>query len=90
MDEGRAFEGDRAPEGEALQSAHAVRDRCQAVSAEARAGKLEHWTVDEAALPRVVERVLHVIAEKYPDARAIPYLVGGGISRWAGSIAYPF
>jgi hypothetical protein len=57
--------------------ARAVREQSEAVFAEALAGRLAHWRLDLGAMPGVVERVLGLIAESYPDPSAIPYH-----SRW--------
>jgi hypothetical protein len=58
-------------------AAEAVRAGCERVFSEACAGRLEHWTLHLAALPAVVERVVALIAEAYPDPSTIPYH-----SRW--------
>lgn len=54
-----------------------MRERCEAVYAEGLAGRLEHWRIDLGAMAHVIDRVLRVTAEAYPDPRAIPYH-----SRW--------
>ena len=51
----------------------AVRARASEVLSAARSGQLEHFRLNEAALPSVVERVLAVTRELYPDVRQIPY-----------------
>lgn len=68
MSEGRTGEGRAAAE---------VRARCEKVFSEGCAGRLAHWMLRLSALPAVVERVVGLIAESYPDPRAIPYH-----SRW--------
>lgn len=72
-----------------LRSPRAIRDRCEALYALALAGKLEHFAVDEARLDGVVDRVLDVTRELYPDLSRIPYhgrfrhFSAGGIDRLA-------
>lgn len=51
----------------------AIRARADEVLVAARAGQLEHFRLHEAALPAVVERVIRVTRELYPNPRAIPY-----------------
>jgi Protein of unknown function (DUF1688) len=56
-----------------LRTPRAIRERSEALYVLARDGKLEHFALDEAALDAVVERVLRVTRELYPDLRKIPY-----------------
>ncbi len=65
------------PRGDTLQSARAVRERCEVVYAEGLAGRIAHWRIDEGALPSVVDRVVEVTSAAFSDVRAIPYH-----SRW--------
>lgn len=51
----------------------AIRAKAGEVLAAARAGKLAHFRLNEAALPAVAERVIAVTRELYPDVEAIPY-----------------
>ena len=72
-----------------LLSARAVREQAQAIFAATLRGDSEHFTIDERALPRVVERVARVTQANYPDFGAIPYhsrlrhFGVGGVDRWA-------
>jgi hypothetical protein len=72
-----------------LCTARAVRERSEALYALAAARKLEHFALDEARLDAVVERVLAVTRELYPDWRQIPYhgrfrhFGAGGVDRLA-------
>ena len=60
----------------ALRSTQAVRARAQALLARARAGQSVHFTLNDAALAPVAERVAHTTRSRYPDLN-IPYH-----SRW--------
>jgi hypothetical protein len=78
MSETQRSEGQRAARDVAsATSAEAVRARCETVFSEACARRLAHWTLHLGALPSVVERVVALIVEAYPDPSAIPYH-----SRW--------
>jgi hypothetical protein len=59
-----------------LLSAAAVRARAQAMLDQARAGRLAHFTLDEAKLDFVADTVIAITREHYPDLR-VPYH-----SRW--------
>jgi hypothetical protein len=83
-------EGPRAARDVAFATAaEAVRARCETVFSEACAGHLAHWTLHLGALSSVVERVVALIVETYPDPSAIPYhsrwrhFGAGGIDRAA-------
>ncbi|MEI9952513.1 MAG: URC4/urg3 family protein [Pseudomonadota bacterium] len=67
-----ASESERA-EFEYLQTPHAIRERCERVFELARAGKLEHWLLDESKLPEVAARVAALTQQNYPDLTRIPY-----------------
>lgn len=67
-----AATGDGA-EYDYLLTTAAVRARAADVLESARRGELAHFHLDEGLLPSVVERVLAVTAELYPDVRRIPY-----------------
>ena len=67
-----APESERA-EYEYLQTPRAIRERCERVYELARAGQLEHFTLDESRLPEVAERVLTLTRALYPDLSRIPY-----------------
>lgn len=56
-----------------LKTPQAIRERAEQMYALGRAGKLEHFAIDEARLPSVAERVLSVTRAAYPDVRTIPY-----------------
>ena len=60
-----------------LRTPGAVRARAAEVLALAEAGRLAHFTLDAAALPAVVDRVLALIRARYPGPQQIPYH-----SRW--------
>lgn len=60
-------------EYEYLQTPVAIRERCERVFAAARAGELEHWTLDESKLVDVAERVAELTRQNYPDLTRIPY-----------------
>lgn len=62
-----------AAEYEYLQSPRAIRERAAIVLAAARRHQLAHFRLNEARLPAVVERVLAVTRQAYPDVSAIPY-----------------
>ena len=72
-----------------LRSPRAVRERCQALYDLALAGKLEHFAVNEGRLDGVVELVLEVTRELYPELSRIPYhgrfrhFGAGGVDRLA-------
>jgi hypothetical protein len=72
-----------------LRSPRAIRDRCEVLYGLALAGKLEHFGVDEDRLDSVVDRVLEVTRELYPDLDRIPYhgrfrhFGAGGVDRLA-------
>src|SRR3954467_8333633 len=72
-----------------LRTPRAIRERCGALFALAQDGKLEHFALDESKLEAVVERVLAVTREHYPDLRTIPYhgrfrhFGAGGVDRLA-------
>ncbi|HEY3496915.1 MAG TPA: DUF1688 family protein [Polyangiaceae bacterium] len=78
-----------AAELDYLRTPRAIRERCEALYALARADRLEHFALDERALDAVVERVLAVTRAAYPDLRAIPYhgrfrhFGAGGVDRLA-------
>ncbi len=50
-----------------LRSAAAVRQRCAAVLTAAREGSLEHFVLDEARMPGVVDEVVRVTRANYPS-----------------------
>jgi hypothetical protein len=52
-----------------LRSPLAIRARCEAVFEAALAGSTEHFAVELAALPAVVDEVVRVTRERYPDLR---------------------
>jgi len=56
-----------------LRSPRAIRERTEALYALARAGKLQHFALDETRLTYVTERVLQVTRSEYPDVQRIPY-----------------
>lgn len=60
-----------------LRTTRAIRERCEAVHALALAGKLRNWSIDEARLDDVAQRVARTTRATYPDLRSIP-----GHSRW--------
>lgn len=60
-------------EYEYLQTPNAIRERCEQLYELAHAGKLDHWRLDEARLPLVVERVAALTQRSYPDPSRIPY-----------------
>lgn len=72
-----------------LSSARAVRERAEAAYALGSAGELLHFTIDEARLPAIAERVLSVTRSRHADLRAVPYhsrwrhFAAGGIDRVA-------
>ncbi len=78
-----------AAELEYLRTPRAIRERCEALYALASSGRLAHFALDESQLEPVVERVLAVTRELYPELRAIPYhgrfrhFGAGGIDRLA-------
>ncbi|MCU0677254.1 MAG: URC4/urg3 family protein [Myxococcota bacterium] len=55
-----------------LLNPEAIRERCGRIFEAGRAGKLEHFTIDEAALEGVADRVAATTKQRYPDL-AIPY-----------------
>ena len=59
-----------------LRSTDAIRTRAKALLARARAGQSVHFTLNDAALAAVAERVAHTTRSRYPDLN-IPYH-----SRW--------
>jgi hypothetical protein len=71
-----------------LRSPLAIRARCETIFDAGLAGALAHFTVDLAALPRVVDRVVTVTRAAYPDLR-IPvhgrtnHFRAGGVDRAA-------
>jgi hypothetical protein len=67
-----ASEAERA-EYEYLQTAPAIRERCERVFQLGRAGQLEHWLLDETKLADVATRVLTLTRATYPDLTRIPY-----------------
>jgi len=72
-----------------LLSPRGVREQAHAILAATLRGDSEHFTIDERALPAVVERVARVTQANYPDFGAIPYhsrlrhFGVGGVDRWA-------
>ena len=72
-----------------LRTPRAIRDRAEALYALAASDALEHFALDERRLEAVVDRVLAVTREIYPDWRAIPYhgrfrhFAAGGVDRLA-------
>lgn len=56
-----------------LQTPRAIRERCSVIFEFARAGKLEHFSLDEARLAEVAARVLALTRQTYPDLAGIPY-----------------
>jgi hypothetical protein len=64
---------DSAAELAYLRTPRAIRERAEELYALAQAGKLEHFALDEHALAGVVDRVLAVTRESYPNLGAIPY-----------------
>jgi hypothetical protein len=72
-----------------LRTPRAIRDRAEELYALAASDALEHFALDERKLEPVVERVLAVTREIYPDLRAIPYhgrfrhFAAGGVDRLA-------
>src|SRR5688500_4659064 len=72
-----------------LRSPRAIRDRCETLYSLALAGELEHFAVDEDRLDGVVDPVLQVTRDLYPDLDRIPYhgrfrhFGAGGIDRLA-------
>jgi hypothetical protein len=67
-----ASEAERA-EYEYLQTAPAIRERCERVYDRARADELAHFQLHESRLPQVAERVLTLTRAHYPDLARIPY-----------------
>jgi hypothetical protein len=69
-----------------LLTPEAIRERCGRIFEAGRAGKLEHFAIDEAALEGVADRVAATTKQRYPDL-AIPYhgrlghLRVGGVDR---------
>jgi hypothetical protein len=69
-----------------LLNPEAIRERCGRIFEAGRAGKLEHFAIDEAALEGVADRVAATTKQRYPDL-AIPYhgrlghLRVGGVDR---------
>ena len=80
---------DELAEARYLSSARAVRERAEAAYARAVAGQLAHFTIDEARLPELAERVLSVTRRRHPDLASIPYharwrhFSAGGVDRVA-------
>jgi len=72
-----------------LRTPRAIRERCEALYGLALADELEHFALDEARLDPVVDRVLAVTRELYPDLARIPYhgrfrhFGAGGVDRLA-------
>ena len=70
-----------------LLSAAAVRHAAARMLAEARAGRLQHWVLDEQALPRIAALVARITRQAYPDLK-IPFharwrhFTVGGVNRW--------
>jgi hypothetical protein len=64
---------DDTAELEYLRSPRAIRERAEKLYGLAARGALAHFALDEGRLPAVVERVLEVTRESYPDFRSIPY-----------------
>jgi hypothetical protein len=56
-----------------LLSARAVRTRAHELYALVAQGQSEHFTLDEAALPKLAALVAEVTRQNYPDLNAIPY-----------------
>jgi hypothetical protein len=56
-----------------LLTPRAIRDRAEELYSLCQDGKLEHFTLDEARLERVADRVVQVTRNAYPDIRKIPY-----------------
>jgi hypothetical protein len=55
-----------------LRTPQAIRARAEALYQLGARGELSHFSVDEARLPSLVERVVRVTRAAYPDVRAIP------------------
>lgn len=60
-----------------LRSPRAIRERAGALLTLVESGRSQHFTIDGARLPAVVDRVLAVTRANHPDLAAIPYH-----SRW--------
>ncbi|CAM9373515.1 unnamed protein product, partial [Phaeothamnion confervicola] len=60
-----------------LRTLDCVRERCRRLFELAKADKLEHFSLDLAKLPAVVNKVAELMARDYPDPDAVPYH-----SRW--------
>jgi hypothetical protein len=60
-------------EYEYLQTPRAIRERCERAFEAARAGELEHWSLDETKLSDVAQRVATLTRQNYPDLTRIPY-----------------
>jgi Protein of unknown function (DUF1688) len=56
-----------------LQTPRAIRARCALVLERAQASELAHWSLHEARLAEVAQRVLAVTRSAYPDLSRIPY-----------------
>ncbi|MBI2718998.1 MAG: DUF1688 family protein [Rhizobiales bacterium] len=70
-----------------LLTAAAVRGAAARMLADARAGGLQHWTLDEQALPQIATLVARITQRNYPDLK-IPFharwrhFTAGGVDRW--------
>src|SRR5690348_11278651 len=51
----------------------AIRERAEKLYELGLQGRLEHFSIDERALPTVAKRVLDVIRAEHPNPEAIPY-----------------
>ncbi len=71
-----------------LRSPLAIRARCEAIFEAALAGQLDHFKVEMAALPVVIDEVVRVTREQYPHLRIpvhgrLNHFRAGGIDRVA-------
>nr|MBA3540985.1 DUF1688 family protein [Deltaproteobacteria bacterium] len=71
-----------------LRSPAAIRTRCEQIFTAGLASKLAHFTIELAALPRIVDRVVAVTRATYPTLAIPPFgctnhLRAGGIDRMA-------
>ena len=79
---------DTASAAATLRTTNTIRERAQALLAQARSGASRHFTVDDGALDNTAAVVAEVTLERYPDG-AIPYhsrwrhFEAGGIDRRA-------
>ncbi len=69
-----------------LRSPQAVRERSARILAAGRAGQLRHFTVDDARLPVVADRVVEVTLAAYPDLDIpvhgrLAHFASGGVDR---------